>query len=87
MRSWPRWSLSGGTARRLTSRSAEELSAHYSPDGKWIAFISARDGDSNLYLLPVSGGEARKLTSVSTGVSRVGAKRPSIRGGKRSNGP
>jgi dipeptidyl aminopeptidase/acylaminoacyl peptidase len=59
----------GSNQRQLTWSEKSENSPRFSPDGKWIAFISARDGDANLYLMPVSGGEARKLTSVSTGVS------------------
>jgi tricorn protease len=36
----------------------------WSPDGKWIASISDRTGEENLWLAPASGeGEARRLTS------------------------
>ena len=33
-----------------------------SPDGKWIAFLSDRDGWDHLYIVPASGGEATQLT-------------------------
>jgi dipeptidyl aminopeptidase/acylaminoacyl peptidase len=33
-----------------------------SPDGKWIAFLSDRDGWDHLYVVPVAGGEAIQLT-------------------------
>jgi dipeptidyl aminopeptidase/acylaminoacyl peptidase len=33
-----------------------------SPDGKWIAFVSDRDGWDHLYVMPASGGEPIKLT-------------------------
>ena len=33
-----------------------------SPDGKWIAFLSDRDGWDHLYVVSVSGGEAVQLT-------------------------
>ena len=33
-----------------------------SPDGKWIAFLSDRDGWDHLYVVPASGGEATQLT-------------------------
>ena len=33
-----------------------------SPDGKWIAFLSDRDGWDHLYVVPVSGGDAVQLT-------------------------
>ncbi|HEX8649427.1 MAG TPA: S9 family peptidase [Pyrinomonadaceae bacterium] len=58
---------SGRGARQLTQGDKSNSSPLFSPDGKWISFISAKD--SNLYLMPISGGEARKLTDISTGVS------------------
>jgi dipeptidyl aminopeptidase/acylaminoacyl peptidase len=33
-----------------------------SPDGKWIAFLSDRDGWDHLYVVSTSGGEATQLT-------------------------
>jgi len=34
-----------------------------SPDGRFVAFVSDRDGWDQLYLVPTAGGEARRLTS------------------------
>ena len=34
----------------------------WSPDGRWIAFTSNRDGQSEIYLAAVDGGELRRLT-------------------------
>ncbi len=61
--------VDGKNAHQITYSEKSESSPSFSPDGKWIAFVSARDGDDNLYLMPTSGGEARRLTNVSTGVS------------------
>jgi dipeptidyl aminopeptidase/acylaminoacyl peptidase len=36
--------------------------AQPSPDGKWIAFLSDRDGWDHLYVMPASGGEAIQIT-------------------------
>jgi dipeptidyl aminopeptidase/acylaminoacyl peptidase len=36
--------------------------AQPSPDGKWIAFISDRDGWDHLYVMPSAGGTATQLT-------------------------
>lgn len=57
----------GGNLRQLTYSEKGESQPAFSPDGKWIVFVSSRDGDANLYVLPVNGGEARKLTSFSMG--------------------
>ena len=63
------WMMGAGgeNARQLTQGDKSNSSPLFSPDGKWVSYISAADG--NLYLLPISGGEARKLTDISTGVS------------------
>jgi tricorn protease len=52
----------GGVARRLTSRVEEEFSAKFSPDGKWVAYTGAYDGNTDIYLIPAAGGSAKRLT-------------------------
>jgi dipeptidyl aminopeptidase/acylaminoacyl peptidase len=59
----------GRNARQITTGDKSSYSPVYSPDGRWIAFISARDGDPNLYVMSATGGEARRVTNISTGVS------------------
>ncbi|HEY6330901.1 MAG TPA: S9 family peptidase, partial [Blastocatellia bacterium] len=59
----------GTGATQMTQGDKNESSPVFSPDGKWIAFVSDRDSSDNLYVMPVGGGEARKLTDISTGVS------------------
>src|SRR5215467_3125888 len=61
--------IDGSNARQMTRGDKSESSPVISPDGRWIAFISDREGDANLFVLPVGGGEARRVTSISTGVS------------------
>ncbi len=59
----------GGVAKPLAGASGNGMSnffAQYSPDGKWIVFCKARSymllqPDSELYIIPVAGGEARRL--------------------------
>src|SRR5271170_2017406 len=55
-------STSGGLATRLTAHPGIELFAKFSPDGKWIAFTGQYDGDEQVYVIPVTGGEPRQLT-------------------------
>jgi tricorn protease len=52
----------GGEARRLTSSEGLELDAHFSPDGKWLAFTGEYDGNLDVFVMPASGGEPRRLT-------------------------
>jgi len=59
----------GGNARQFTFSEKDESAPVWSADGKWLAFVSAREGADNLYVISASGGEARKLTNVSTGVA------------------
>lgn len=57
----------GGEARQLTTSEKRDDTPRWSPDGKQIAFISARGGDPQIYLIDVSGGEAHPLTSIQGG--------------------
>ena len=55
--------------RRLTSGEKRDDSPRWSPDGRELAFASNRDGDcSQLYVLPLRGGEARRLTDTKESV-------------------
>src|SRR6202171_3268652 len=52
----------GGAARRLTSGAGDKLYPKFSPDGKWIAFTAAYDGNPDVYVMPAEGGEPTRLT-------------------------
>jgi dipeptidyl aminopeptidase/acylaminoacyl peptidase len=53
----------GGTALALTAEHASSSHARWSPDGKLIAFLSAREeGKTQVWLLNRQGGEAERLT-------------------------
>jgi dipeptidyl aminopeptidase/acylaminoacyl peptidase len=59
----------GGTAESIEGASNNGMSnyfARYSPDGRWIVFCRAKSymllqPDSELYIIPAEGGEARRL--------------------------
>jgi dipeptidyl aminopeptidase/acylaminoacyl peptidase len=59
-------STGGGDSLQVT-QGGRDNSPVWSPDGKTLAFLSGRDGTSQVYLLPLEGGEAKKLTQLSTG--------------------
>ncbi len=62
--------LAGGEPVRVTTSPKGESRPRFSPDGKWLAFLSAREGKfSQVWLLPRSGGEAFKLTDYKSSVS------------------
>ncbi|HKD50713.1 MAG TPA: S9 family peptidase [Candidatus Acidoferrum sp.] len=63
-------STAGGSPQQLT-QSGHDSSPVWSPNGKTIAFLSSRSGDSQVYLLSLEGGEAQKLTKLSTGADIV----------------
>jgi len=52
----------GGVATRLTIFPALNSYPRWSPDGKWIAFASDRDGGYQIYIIPAEGGEVRQIT-------------------------
>jgi imidazolonepropionase-like amidohydrolase/Tol biopolymer transport system component len=54
--------LQGGRARALTSEFAWNMQPRYSPDGRWIAFVSDRAGGDNLWIMNREGGDLRQVT-------------------------
>ena len=58
------WSVpsKGGNALRLTAMMGDETLPRVSPDGQWLAFSSTVDGNTNIYLMAMEGGEIRQLT-------------------------
>src|SRR5260370_15909265 len=56
----------GGAAMQLT-QSGHDSSPVWSPDGKTLAFLSSRGGESQVYLLSMEGREAHAVQKLSTG--------------------
>jgi dipeptidyl aminopeptidase/acylaminoacyl peptidase len=75
----------GGEAKRFTAGPANTHSPSWSPDGRWLAFVTEREGEpavkdqqeqkkhgkgkSQIWLIPTDGGEARQLTFMQHGSS------------------
>ncbi len=65
-----------GQRHQLTTTGHSCNPAEWSPDGKWIAFVSDRpgalpkspDGKKQLWIMPSDGGEAQQLTKMEKGV-------------------
>ena len=57
-------SAHGVTFTQITSDTTRETDPTPSPDGKWLLFTSDRAGHgaTNLYIMPIEGGEPRQLT-------------------------
>ena len=66
-----------GESHQLTAAKKSSSGALWSPNGKWIAFVSERPGQLSgspadkrqIYLMSADGGEARQLTKVEKGVN------------------
>ncbi len=75
----------GGKAMRFTSGTANAHSPCWSPDGRWLAFVTDREGEyaskdaqeqkkqgkgkGQIWLIPSDGGEAQQLTFMQHGAS------------------
>jgi len=53
----------GQNPRRLTVNPAVEQSPVFSPNGKLIAFTGNYDGNTDVYVIPVEGGEPKRVTT------------------------
>ena len=60
------WMVSseGGPSVRLTTHEASENQPRWAPDGKSLFFLSGRSGSSQVWQLPLTGGEARQVTDL-----------------------
>jgi len=64
-------SVGAGPGHRVTFTSDKnETAPAFSADGQWLAFLSDRAGARQLYLLPLAGGESRRVTGIEGGVSK-----------------
>ena len=52
----------GGQARRITSTQGLEIEPHFSPDGTQIAFTATVAGNTDVYVVPTTGGNPKRLT-------------------------
>src|SRR5216684_8822385 len=71
--------VASGESHTLTSAKKSSTNAAWSPDAKWIAFLSDRpgqikdtpEGKKQLYVISADGGEAQQLTKVENDVNAL----------------
>jgi dipeptidyl aminopeptidase/acylaminoacyl peptidase len=61
--------ITGGEIRQITNATGGNNSPRWLPDGKTLAFISTRDGESQIWSIPIDGGEAKKVSHTATEAS------------------
>ena len=67
--------INGGRAVKLTSDVGYECFPKISPDGKTVAFTAQYDGNTEVYTIPITGGEPKRLTySALVGRDQVGER-------------
>src|SRR6202795_170153 len=58
--------------RQFTGGERNDGAPRWSPDGRWLAFVSNRGDEKtpgHIYVIPAAGGEARKLTDLKESAS------------------
>jgi len=63
---WIVSTVPGSRPRQLT-QTGHDTRPQWSPDGKSIAFLSSREGTPQIYMMSAQGGNAKRITSLSTG--------------------
>jgi dipeptidyl aminopeptidase/acylaminoacyl peptidase len=62
------WLYAGGRARQFTGGESADMQPRWSPDGKRLAFVSARhEGKPQIFIIERDGGEPRRLTNEENG--------------------
>lgn len=59
--------IAGGEAKLISGGMAFDSQPKFSPDGKWIAFLSDRDGNENIWIMRADGSEAKQVSKDASG--------------------
>jgi dipeptidyl aminopeptidase/acylaminoacyl peptidase len=63
------WREGQGSIQLTRNAKGSSGTPRWSPDGRWLGFLSDRGDGQQLYLIGAQGGEAMKLTSLKDGVA------------------
>src|SRR5580704_14149120 len=61
--------VASGNTRQITPEGKGERAPQWSPDGKALAFLSNRDGKTQVYTMPVDSGAPTAVTARKFGVT------------------
>ena len=69
------WSITTDDSRaiRLTNNINQISSPVFSPNGKWIAYVVREDGNTEIYIMPSSGGASKRLTFDGGFINKIAA--------------
>ena len=56
----------------------KQVSPQWSPDGRWLYFLSDADGSSDLYRVELNDGAVQRLTRTASGISGITASSPAL---------
>ena len=66
------WTLKpGGTPQRYLSSPSNERSGMFSPDGRWLAYVSDETGSYQVYVIPYPGPGPKVAVSVDGGMAPI----------------
>ena len=65
------YSADDRTSTPFLQSSANELSAAFSPDGRWVAYVSDESGRAEVYVRPFPGPGTRSQVSIDGGTAPV----------------
>ena len=63
--------MEGGSPRRLTTHEAADFHPRWSRDGEDLFFLSTRSGSSQIWRLPLTGGEPHQVTDLPLDVGNL----------------
>src|SRR5438477_11813642 len=64
---WLTRTSEGGHTRQFTTGEVSDSSPRWAPNGCQIAFVRSKDRETQIWLIPTDGGEARALTRLPEG--------------------